>query len=135
MKQLPEKLSDCIILALKDEELCFNSPDYIIDMNIYHTPTRSGCIVCFAGAVMAQTLERKFKCTPKAETFGVHNANRLLALDTIRVGGLIVPLAMLDIPHPDTLRPWLDVTPYQVDRSEWRNDMGKIVELLQEHEL
>jgi hypothetical protein len=133
--KLPEKLSDCIILALKDEEFCFNSPDYIMDMNFYHTPTRSGCIVCFAGAVMAQTLEGDPNKDIDPWHFGTYNDNRLDALNSVRLGLLDNAISKMRGSLPKLLPVRLDVAPYKANRSEWRNDMSKIVELLQGHEL
>ena len=58
--KLPEKLSDCIDVALKDLELVVGDPRYIVDFEKWHVPDstqfNTQCTVCFAGSVMAKSL-------------------------------------------------------------------------------
>ncbi len=63
MKNLPNKPSALIRVALTDLALCKADPHYVINMGVYHEPninirsTRPSCTVCLAGAVMAKTLD------------------------------------------------------------------------------
>ena len=50
-----EKVSRLIRIALADLEKCEASEEYTIYMETWHSPN-SHCAVCFAGAVMAQTI-------------------------------------------------------------------------------
>lgn len=55
-KQLPDKLSDLLIVALTDLELCENDERYNIFMGAWHTPCGDGiCHVCLAGSVIAKS--------------------------------------------------------------------------------
>lgn len=82
---LNAKLSDLIIIALEDLRKCELMPKvYTIDMGTWHEPN-SHCAVCFAGAVMAQTLG----VSPKNRTGPgryptLHHA--FMALDSTRAG-------------------------------------------------
>ena len=57
---LPNKLSDLLELAMKDVRAIEEDPRYRLDMSHWHMPsieTPGVCLVCMAGAVMANTLE------------------------------------------------------------------------------
>ena len=56
MNQLPDKLSDCLELALGDLEKCERSKRYRIDMIEWHNPVAETCYVCLAGSVIARAL-------------------------------------------------------------------------------
>jgi hypothetical protein len=143
--RLPEKLSGCILLALNDEEACFNSPDYTINMNYYHEPPgeigygysiNENCVVCFAGAVMAKTLGGDPTSELIPEDFCEYNEVRLGALDEIRGGNIDHALDEMEIDDIfDELPGVVDVTPYEDDRDKWRKDMIGIVKMLEEYDL
>ena len=131
--KLPEKLSDCIKLALKDEEKAFNSPLYKINMDVFHRKLNGDdiCSVCFAGAVMAGTLEQ-----PTVEldpcNFDEHTQNRLNALDYIRRGEISTALDFMGIPEEMHPRPYfMNVTSYESNRKGWRATMLSIANWLQ----
>ena len=70
-KTLPDKPSELIRVALEDQQRCIEDPDYEIEHAIWHQQQpvmpynvatmegepRMKCCVCFAGGVMAKTLE------------------------------------------------------------------------------
>ena len=59
---LPDKLTDLLELALSDLKKVADSPKYYIHMERYYNGSRTGpCMVCFAGAVMAKSLNAKWK--------------------------------------------------------------------------
>ena len=78
------KPSELIRLALKDLEACEKDPDYEINMNVWHKPVGDQCMVCLAGAVMAQTFEM-----PKNRNSGIYqheHATIFYGLDELRQG-------------------------------------------------
>ena len=57
MKKLPDKPSELIELALADLEKVEKLPEvYDVYMPRWHRPSAGKCMVCLAGAVLAQTL-------------------------------------------------------------------------------
>ncbi len=104
--QLPEALSDVIIAATDDAIACEESPEYRLNMNVWHSnrnlamftgrdlgPQVDGlCHVCLGGSVLAQ----RFGITPAytvhlpANLPGVsqHDFDRIHALDHIREGNI-----------------------------------------------
>lgn len=56
-KELPDKLSELLRLAVKDAKLCEEDSNYELNMSFWHQLVKDKCIVCLAGSVMAQTLE------------------------------------------------------------------------------
>lgn len=91
--KLPNKLSECILVALRDLEKCEKNPKYKINMRIWHSPekrTEDGdyipCNVCFAGAVMANTLKVKRSSSLNPSRFSKDVQYKLDALDEARVG-------------------------------------------------
>ena len=85
MNKLPDKLSDLIELSITDLEKCEASPDYRIDMEVWHTYRSENCYVCLAGAVMSQTLDRD---TKHDINWSSEVDSELRALDSIRRGDL-----------------------------------------------
>lgn len=87
MTKLPEKLSDLIELALRDLRKVEKDERYRVNMYSWHEPTLSGkCLVCFAGAVMAGTLETPINKDVLPSRFDEHTAARLNALNEVRCG-------------------------------------------------
>ena len=86
--KLPEKLSDCLAVALGDLIKCERQKrTYRIDMMQFHEPN-GHCTVCLAGAAMAQTLkaDRKERCWP--DDFSCHNQQRLDAISQCAITSL-----------------------------------------------
>lgn len=100
--RLPDKLSELIRVALADLEKCEALSQYEIQMGEWHTydSDRDVCLVCFAGAVMAQTLGRRytFSCGP---CLFDHDRGKLLALDALRSGNVSRALYELGLPIAD----------------------------------
>lgn len=102
MNTLPNKASALITVALDDLQKAEASPDYVIEMGVWHTPgglmrgADSRCAVCMAGAVMAGTLGASihkdmgpahYRCDTE-RTDRHHIAEMLNALDDLRLGEL-----------------------------------------------
>ena len=88
---LPDKLSDLLELALDDLETTEKDPRYMIDMGEWHTPTNGKCMVCLAGAVMAQTIG-----VPLSYPIPVTNNPKFLALNQVRTGHVGFALDLLE---------------------------------------
>mgnify|MGYP006107349089 CR=1 FL=1 len=136
--RLPEKLSDYIKLALKDEKKVFDSPLYEMDMETYHSKTETNglCRVCFAGAVIAGTLKTPHQNYAAPTNFDIHTRTRLRALDEIRRGRISMALDQIDIPeemHPEPY--FMGIENYYDNREGWRKDMFRIANHLQAQSL
>lgn len=86
--ELPDKPSELIRLAIKDLEACEKSDAYTTDMLVWHRPSTENekCIVCFAGAVMANTLGADPKTRVEPPHFGEDIEAKLDALDSFKCG-------------------------------------------------
>ena len=138
MESLPKpiKPSALIRLALRDEKKTHASSDYRVDMKDWHVPGTSKCAVCFAGAVMAFTLDADLKCYLIPKEFDPHTSNCLLALDSFRLGKVyegLYTMGLSDMGGKGGLPRKLDreVTPYDDDRDDFRADMEKLAEDLE----
>ena len=81
--QLPDRLSDLIELAVADAQR-LDRNTYDPEYDSWHEMERLGCDVCFAGAVMAGTLEHPCYQDAGPSTFTVYNPIRLYALNETR---------------------------------------------------
>ena len=99
---LPEKPSELIRLALKDLATCEASPKYRIHMDAWHQPSEKDekCLVCLAGAIMAQTLESDPKTDLPPGHFGLRIWLAMQALDCFRTGAVGEGLDHLDYRRP-----------------------------------
>jgi hypothetical protein len=96
---LPEKLSDLIATALADMQRVRRLKEYRIDLDVWHAPSNGKCSVCFAGAVMAGTLQRSPDEHLEITSFANrHESARLKALNDIREGDLDCALERLGLP-------------------------------------
>ena len=82
---LPDKPSELILVALMDLEKCEADPRYDINMGVWHEPN-SHCSVCFAGAVIAKTLQLPADKPFDPWGFDESIKNKLRALDLFRAG-------------------------------------------------
>lgn len=144
--KMPEKLSDCIILALRDLESVEKSRDFKVDMNAWFESNDDDdggkCCVCFAGAVMAQHGAREVgpragytELTPRS--FGFYNSRRFLALNHIRNGHVPSAFRILNLDlwaHYsiyDALEPLAEnLESYEVDPKNWLECMQTIAGVL-----
>jgi hypothetical protein len=141
---LPDTPSRLIRLALADLEACEQDPQYRIVMEYWHLPTQTGCCVCLAGAVLAQTLK-----VPPSE--GVHpgmpygdfyapglkrdTESKLLALDRFRAGDIKAGLDVMGFETVPTLpRGWL-VPYYNSDPLGFKMAMADIARTLEQEGL
>jgi ribosomal protein S27AE len=148
--RLPDLPSVLLRLALEDLEKVENDKRYEVDMNVWVQREQDICYVCFAGAVMAETLDATEEdifgwgtCTDKDAY------SKLLALDRFRTGNIDGAYRELGRHKPDSIPlyafdAWLvncDVngeydgtgktTSYKDNRNLWWNYMLDLVGMLE----
>ena len=85
-EKLPKTLSGLLRVAVEDVQKCESQPDkYQLDMAVWHIPRCNVCMVCMAGAVMAQRLGVKDNVTVTPSELG-EAWEGLLSIDEMRVG-------------------------------------------------
>ena len=92
MVRLPDVPSELLALALDDLEAVNADPLYEIDMWIWHIPrgynhekhTYTYCAVCFAGAVMAKTLNVPYDQSAMNDQFDKDTNNKLVGINSFR---------------------------------------------------
>lgn len=81
---LPEKLSDCILLALEDLERVEKDARYTVDMDTWHK-ANGVCRVCLAGAVISGLVNDPCISVSPIDVLGP-SSSQLCALDAVRLG-------------------------------------------------
>lgn len=135
MNKLPEKPSALIRLALADLEVVEKNPKYAIDMDFWHIVNKDTeiCSVCFAGAVMANTLEAPSWMSHVPFEFE-SECHKLVALDSFRCGHIAAGLEQLDIDPIEKLWSW-NVMHYHIDPIQFKKDMHDMADMLEGLEL
>lgn len=133
---LPNKLSALMRLALADLAKVENSKKYRVDMGEWHTAAEADrpCTVCFAGAVMAKTLQvpHMQSCSPGEMK---QHTRKLMALNSVRTGEVRMALYMIGVPEVKRTVLERRVCPYEDDPVLWRQAMRQIIKELEEHGL
>lgn len=96
-RELPDKLSALILVALEDLEKAEASSRYNISMAIWHLPKQDRpCGVCLAGSVMAFSLgaDPNEPCTPSDYSSRIED--KLCALNMVRSGQLSAALEYME---------------------------------------
>lgn len=106
--KLPAKPSALIRLALDDLEKCEQSPQYRVDMYLWHASHGTRCRVCLAGAVMAQHGGLHPGEDHLPGDFPAHTARKLCALDFFRQGD--VGEGLLELGHEDVFRDFENIS-------------------------
>ena len=115
MSRLPDLPSELIRLALLDLAKCEESDAYKINMNIWHAGGMEPCRVCWAGSVMAQTLDMPVEQTFDPEDFSPDTRRKLRALNEFRVGRVDSGLVSMGFEPPLAVDE--DVPPYNPEDS------------------
>ncbi len=147
--KLPELPSKLIRLGLSDLEKVEKIDGYIVNMVMgsWHTPTPTGCAVCFTGAVMAMT----FKTTPTATVvpyapyFSHQDKDRLHALNSFsngHIGGAVSDYlgraisVKLEKKIADCLLPDnVTISSYHLNNESFKEDMRELANLLEKEGL
>lgn len=133
-KPLPDKLSDCLEVALADLERCEKNPAYEIRMMDYHEPRGNVCSVCLAGAAMAG-----IGVPPNVDAapgdFNHHNASRLNAISGVAVGDVFTGLVYMGVECPDSMRRLKSPIHLGEDRTEFKAYIRSAIEGLRKEGL
>ena len=105
VKKLPYVPSKLIRLVVRDIEKCEKLPEqYQIDMDVWWNVGTKGepCVVCAAGAVMAQTLKSPHKVFRGVvpENYSEHNHQALYAIDSFSRGLVVGGINDLGLEAP-----------------------------------
>ena len=85
--RLPSKLSALLRLAVKDAKAVSRRKAYRLEMGSWHRPEPDGpCLVCMAGATMANTLKVDPRCMIEPQELDESTRNKLYAIDSARAG-------------------------------------------------
>ena len=95
-RELPDRLSDLILVALEDLEKVEASSRYEIRMDIWHLPCTDYCGVCLAGSVMAFSLGADPAVLIQPHDFPPSINAKLCALNSVRAGDISLALEVLD---------------------------------------
>jgi hypothetical protein len=130
-KKLPDKASELIRLAVADLKAAEKSKEYLVDMGYWHLPdvrcsdNRERCLVCFAGAVMARTMNIPPRSHVDPYAFPTEEKKKLLALDNFRSG--YVKLGLQELlgweNTPITGIGFVDVTDYEANPDQFKAEM------------
>jgi len=146
---LPNRLSDCIDVALKDLDAA-KKLGFKVDMSNWYTRNAETCTVCLAGAVLAREFDLNvgedvgpFTLFQFNNLINHHDYLRLHSLNSLRVGDVDGALAMMDGRYCDA-----DTSRYDdsfdtdisfrmkttgfTDTKQWRKDMNNIAKYLRE---
>jgi len=154
MSQLPDKLSDLIVLALADLVKVERSKKYEVNMGVWHRLRQElegpRCAVCFAGAVMAKTLGAVWGDELDPKSFGVDMV-KLYALNDVRCGNVASATMKFGLDHEqaDSLQVafyvayrggppgsrWKGWPIYEDDKKGFRLEMRRLARFLRERGL
>lgn len=118
---LPDLPSELITVALADLAKVEANPAYTINMATWHERSGRKCSVCFAGAVISQSLEADVTRGLTPFNFPARTRNKLLALNNLRLGRVTEALENLGLPAVDL--PDFPVSEYATDRTKFRSNM------------
>ena len=130
---LPDKLSALIRVAVADLEKCERDENYIVDMDYWHIYRNNKCLVCLAGAVMAKScnIPTTMDCSPFSFTIIRSEANKLSALDSVRIGDIQEALGLFDIEHNCDF--YRDVTEYSRSPEKFKSELLTLADELEEY--
>lgn len=86
--ELPKKPSKLLRLVLEDISKVRKNPKYVLDMGTWHFFMGGKCHVCFAGAVISQSLKMNGEYDLDPMSFNSDIRKRLYALDSLRLGSI-----------------------------------------------
>jgi len=151
LKNLPDKLSDLLKVALLDLEWVESQPEkYMINMAAWYEKSydprtgESRCNVCLAGAVMARTLGDKLSSNymRNPDTYDEDTSKKLKAINFARLGQIENSLKELNQALPKCLPAYMPVLSYgaysnppPTITNQFKEDIKNIIKKLQEVDL
>lgn len=128
---LPKIPSKLLFIGLADLRKCEEDERYDINMTFWHNPKEDVCVVCLAGAVMAQTLGVPIDEYAEPDV-GV-NANQLFALNFLR--GAESPECMkhaCELLGATPIEWTTPIPPYHRDREGFHREMTALAHAFEE---
>jgi hypothetical protein len=149
MSVLPDRPSELILLALSDLEAVEKMPGYKVDMETWHHyyPSESSCSVstpvchvCFAGAVMANTLKVPITdCVHPEDSMWLDEDTtlKLLALNSFREGLIYQGLERMSIHVTSAMRgkfghSFACMPQYRLEPALFKSEMTRMAAALKE---
>lgn len=128
MKTLPNKPSALIRVALTDLYKIEKDKNYRVDMSMWHFPRYNVdvCSVCFAGSVMAKTLNSVNSKLLFPDSFALPIQNKLLALNEFRRGRIDSGFDYMAIKLPKKMKRNRHVPFYSLSPSQFKSKMRRI---------
>lgn len=134
MKRLPNKPSQLLRLAMNDLEIIEKDPRYEIDMAEYHYRADGfTCLVCMAGAVMANTMKLDYTKYAHPISFPDETRQKLFAINSLRCGDVVEALVILGLKMKYGL--CFKATDYHKDKEAFKFEMEFLIIALQEEGL
>ena len=112
-RELPDRLSALILVALEDLEKVEASPRYKVRMEIWHLPQKDYCGVCLAGSVIAFSLGADPDVPIQPDDFHHSIDDKLCALNLVRGGDISLALEVIDQEGPAYNFPHEDMINYE----------------------
>lgn len=128
--KLPSKMSQLILVALKDLAKVEKDSRYRINMNMYHGTLwqeSEKCPVCLAGAVMAKTLKTPIHEMREPTDWPKGIREKLYAIDYLRVGDINSAADELNIKPPRAFKfSDVNIISYERNKRKFHRDMKKL---------
>lgn len=121
-KELPNKLSSLLTLALDDLLLAEADPRYRVDMRDWHHFDGEYCNICLAGAVLAFSLNESLEDNELVKARPVWN--KLWALDELRKG--YVDHAARELRLSYLKWPMVSIPSYEEDRYQFHSSLRRL---------
>jgi hypothetical protein len=129
--KLPTVPSQLIRLALKDLEEVEKNPSYKVYMSAWHQPQPEGpCLVCLAGAVMAQSLGVCSNNEYNPDDFEGHNRLAFMALNCFRLWEVAYGCSFLSL-KTKIIIPYNEKISYKEFPEEFKMKMENLAQLLE----
>lgn len=125
---LPDKPSELLKVALEDLQKCERDYRYRIRMIVWHHPLEDGtCLICMAGAVMAQRSD----CGPMHDVepadFNPETRNKLMAIDAFRLGECANAFAWMGLSSDDGIDFNRSIIQYATGPVSFKADISQLI--------
>lgn len=121
--KLPDTLWELLDVALADLRAVEADDRYAVSMGFWHAPIDGTCVVCAAGAVMAESLGVSPGRSVLPEYFDDITAKKLCVINSLRMGHVEYAAERLGVPTSIKSR---SVAHYVIDRDQFYADMTKL---------
>ena len=126
-KKLPNKPSALIRVAMDDLNRVERLKGYTVDMDIWHEPACGKCNVCFAGAIMSQTLKADPEDLMEPEMYNGDTEGKLSALDSFRCGDVSGGFELMGLDNDKGYDLDREIPHYEYNRRAFKLAMRKLI--------